>query len=162
MKQKHESPMKPKAHADADILNDVISVCRDGEALYSYVAKQVQDQQSRNMFSDMARIRLKIVKELEAEVTVRGEKPTRSGSLIGGIRRWYIDARHSFSDYQDEEFIAQLEETEARSLAVLRTAVAKAQDPALVLRLSSLVASFQMAYDRMSLLKKSFKKSAGH
>ncbi len=162
MTQKHEPQIQPKAHEDADILNDVISVCRDGAALYSYVAAQVLDQQSRNMFSEMAQIRSKIVNELEAEVKVRGAKPTRSGSLIGSIRRWYIDARHSFSDYQDKEFIAQLEETEARSLAVLRTAVAKAQDPTLVLRLSSLVASFQMAYDRMSLLKKSYRQSVGH
>ncbi len=144
------------ASEDADVLNDVISVCRDGEALYSYAAAQVQDQRSRNLFSDMARVRSKIVEELEAEVADRGVKPIQSESLSGRIRRWYLDAMHTVTDYHDKEFINELQETENRSVVVLRTAVSQVKDEALVMRLSSLVASFQIAHDRMRLLKESY------
>jgi uncharacterized protein (TIGR02284 family) len=157
MTHKRESEIRPESGADTDILNDVISVCRDGEALYSHVAGQVEDQQLRNMFSDMAQVRAAIVGELTAEVAIRGVKPKRSGSLTGNIRRWYLDARQDFSDYQDKEFIAQLEVTETRSLTVLRTAVSKVSDRSLAFRLSSLVASFQISHDRMKLLKQSYK-----
>lgn len=147
----------PEAKEDAEILNDVISVCRDGEDLYRYVADRVEDQQSRNIFSDMAKVRSNIVKELESEVILRGVEPKKSGTFVGAISKWYIDAKSRFVDYTERAFIEQLEETEQRSLKVLRTAVREIEDKSLVFRLSSVVATFQMAHDRMSALKHSYR-----
>ncbi|GJM11691.1 MAG: hypothetical protein DHS20C12_00940 [Pseudohongiella sp.] len=147
----------PEASEDAEILNDVISVCRDGEQLYRHVADRVSDQQSRNIFLDMARVRCQIVKELQSEVALRGAEPRSSETVVGKISRWYVEARSHFVDYKERAFIDELEETEERSLKILRTAVRKVEDKTLVYRLSSLVATFQMAHDRMRLLKASYK-----
>ena len=157
MTQKHEAETRLHARDDAEILNDIILVCREGETLYSHVATQVQDQQSRNLFVNMAEVRLKIAQELEAEAAVRGVELSNSGCQIDNIRRWYTEARHRFSQYHDKEFIAQLDETEKKSLAVLRTAVSKVTDKALAFRLSSLVASFQIVHDRMQKYKESYR-----
>jgi len=154
---KEATANSPDAKDDAEILNDVISVCRDGEKLYRYVAEQVDDQQSRNMFSEMARVRFQIVKELETEVAHRGADSKRSGTMIGKIIRWYVDAKNHFVDYHQKEFVEQLVETESRSLKILRGAVREVSDKSLAVRLSSLVATFQIAHDRMTLLKKSYK-----
>lgn len=141
---------------DAEILKNVISVCRDGEKLYRYVAEQVQDQQSRNIFSNMARVRSQIVNELESEMILRGAEPSRSGTVVGSISRWYVGARSHFVNYKEKEFVEQLKETEDRSMKILRSAVQKVEDKSLAYRLSSLVATFQIDHDRIQSLKASY------
>lgn len=142
---------------DAETLNDVISVCRDGERLYRYVAEQVEDQRLRNMFSDMAGVRLQILQELGSEVALRGAIPKKTGTIAGEISRWYVDARSRFINFSDREFIDQIEETEERTLRVLRRAVQAVEDRSLMFKLASLVATFQMSHDRMRAIQKSYR-----
>lgn len=144
----------PAAKEDAEMLNDVISVCRESEDLYRYVAEQVDDQYSRNMFSEMAKVRLQIVRELESGISIRGAAPRRSNTTIGKISRWYMDAKSHFVDYHEKEFVEQLEEIEGRLLKELRSAVREIKDKSLAFRLASLVATFQISYDRMIATKK--------
>ena len=146
----------PDAKGDAEILNEIISVCRDGEKLYRHVAEQVEDQQLRNMFSEMASVRLQIVSELKSEVMLRGCEPNCEGTMVGRLSRWYVDARSRFSNFADRVFIDQLEETEERTLKVLRSSVKQVDDRTLVVRLSSLVASFQISHDRMRAIQSSY------
>ena len=152
-----ENELDPVAKEDAEILYDVIKVCRDGEMLYRHVAGQVEDQQSRNIFSYMARVLSKIVRELESEVLIRVAKPKKIGSAAGQISQWYSGAKSRFVDYHDKAFIDQLVETTERSLQVFRAAVREVEDRSLVYRLSSQVASFQIAYDRMRTFKNSYR-----
>lgn len=154
------SPPKMKDGADAvedaEILNIVIAVCRDGEEFLRYVADQVKGQQSRNAFLEMASVRSDIVQELESEVRARGLKPNETGTLGGKVTQWYSEAKGHFVDFDNFEFIEQLENVEKRSLLVLRKAVHEVKDQSLVYCLSSLVADIQMAHDRLRLLKQSF------
>jgi uncharacterized protein (TIGR02284 family) len=156
MTPKHEPTVGPESLEDTDILNDVISVCRGGEALYSRAAAQVEDQHLRNMLSDMARVRSSIVNELAVDVGPTQVKPERSGAMIDDILCWYWDAQGSTTDYQDNGFIMQLERVETRALTLLRSAVSKLNNRALAFRLSSLVASLQISHDRMKLQKHSY------
>lgn len=157
MGQQPHSVIAPDNKEDAEILNDIVAVCRDGEKLYRHVANQVENQQLRNMFSDMARVRLRIARELESEVALRGQIPKGTGTMVGKITRWYVEARSHFINFGDRVFIDQLEETEERTLGVLRSAVQKVEDKSLVYRLSSLVATFQMSHDRMRAIQKSYR-----
>ncbi len=139
---------------DAVVLNDIVSVCRDGEKLYRYAAEQVEDQQLRNMFTEMASVRLKIARELESAVALLGTKPNRTGTMAGKISHWYVEARSHFVNYADKVFIDQLEKTEDKTLKVLRSAVQEVDDKSLMFRLSSLVALFQMSHDKMRSIQK--------
>ena len=157
MGSKTSGERDPDAMEDADVLNDIISVCRDGERLYRHVAEKVEDQRLRNMFAEMASVRLKIVRELESEVILRGAELKRAGSVVGMISRWYLDARSRFTNYTERVFIDQLEETEDKTLRILRSAVQEVEDKSVMFRLSSLVATFQMSHDRMLAIQKPHK-----
>ncbi len=144
----------PEAIEDAEILNDVIAVCRDGEKFYRHVAEHVEDQRLRNMFADMAQVRLQIVRELGSEVAMRGVSPRKTGTVVGQITAWYVDARSHFLSFYDKEFIAQSEKTEDEALKVLRSGVQAVEDKSLMFKLASLVATFQMSHDRMRSIRK--------
>ena len=102
----------------------------------------------------MANVRLEIARELESEVILRGVSPNRTGTMVGKISRWYVDARSHFVNFTERVFIDQLEETEDKALRVLRAAVQEVEDKSLMFRLSSLVATFQMSHDRMRAIQK--------
>ena len=140
---------------DARILNDVISVCRDGWEFYDHAAHQVDDQTLKTLFQGMASIRSEIVREFEPQVAVRGVEPRQSRTVAGTLQQWYTEAKSRFTSYSDHVFIAQVEKTEDRTLAVLRKAVKLVENSRLANQLASQVASVQMTHDRIKALRES-------
>lgn len=147
---------KPNNREDADILNDVIVICRDGEELYRHAAKQVGDQRIRNMYMEMARVRLQMLGELKIEESNLPSKSRHGGSVVGSSRRWYAAAK-TRADFHQQDFVEQLQVTEKRALRALRILVKQLKNRSLMLRLSSLVATYQVSHDRMKYLKQSYK-----
>lgn len=142
---------------DVAILEDVIAVCEDGRQLYQHVADQVTDQQSRSFFSEMAKVRAKIVKELEDRAPNGATSQSAAGSVAKTVRKWYADAAAKFRKDEEIALIEQIEANEKQSLSVLKKAVKNVQDKTLAQRLASLTASFQMALDQMKYLKETYR-----
>ncbi len=142
---------------EADILNEMISVCIDSCDFYRHAEQQVNSQPIRNLFSSMANIHSEIVDSLSSEIKLRGQPPTQAGTLTGQLHQWYASAKTKFSDYSEIIFIEQLEKHENRTLEIFRSAIKNIDDKQLVHMLSSKVASIQIIYDRMKFLKSSLR-----
>ncbi|GAB1267838.1 hypothetical protein NBRC116493_10910 [Aurantivibrio infirmus] len=153
MKSVGQQQTRPEKIHDAVIVNDIITICRDGKNFYRQAAQAVDDQALKNIFNGMADIRQDLVDELEPQVTYRGIDVAEFGSISGTIKIWYINAKEKFGDFGDRRFISQLTETESRTLNVMKAAVKAVDDNQLAGKLSSKIASIQMTYDRMKALK---------
>lgn len=99
---------------NADKLNDLIQILRDGRSFYQDAAGKVTDPALRVLFHDMAATRAAVIVDLAAEVRMEGETPADSGTVTGGLRKVYADALAALTSDKDGTYVNQLEAAEDR------------------------------------------------
>lgn len=97
------------------ILNDLVSVARDGKRFYEDAASKIDNPELRTLFTRIAAVKGDIVNSLSSEIRTTGDKPADSGTWVGNFNTLYGDMRAMFGD-KSYAFVAQLEESEDRLL----------------------------------------------
>lgn len=97
------------------ILNDLVSVARDGKSFYEDAATKIDNPELRTLFTRLATVKGDIVSSLSSEIRTTGETPADSGTWVGSFNKMYGDVRAMFGD-KTYAFVAQLEESEDRLL----------------------------------------------
>lgn len=97
------------------ILNDLVSVARDGKSFYEDTAAKIDNPELRTLFTRLATVKGDIVSSLSSEIRTTGETPADSGTWVGSFNKMYGDVRAMFGD-KTYAFVAQLEESEDRLL----------------------------------------------
>ena len=96
------------------ILNDLVSVARDGQDFYQHAADKVVDPDLKSLFTRIAGIKADIVATLSSEIKAAGgDKPTQSGTIVGELNKLYGDLR-ALAGGKDYAYVAQLEHSEDR------------------------------------------------
>jgi uncharacterized protein (TIGR02284 family) len=96
------------------LLNDLVSITRDGQDFYQHAAAKVSDPDLKALFGRIATIKAEIVTNLSAEIKAAGgANPTQSGTIVGELNKFYGDLR-SMLGGKDYAYVAQLEQSEDR------------------------------------------------
>ena len=94
------------------ILNDLITICKDGEQGFLKVAEEVIEQKLKTIFNDRAKACKEAGAELQGYVTKLGETPTDSGSILGALHRGWIDVKSAVTDRSTYEILNECEKGE--------------------------------------------------
>ena len=105
------------------LLNDLVSVCRDGENFYLDAAYEVRDPVVKRIFERMALVRTELIDELRPHINIRGEKVTTSGTVAGRLHQWYTDMKAKLSSDVENAYIEELEEVEDKTIEAFEDAI---------------------------------------
>ena len=111
------------------ILNDIISVTRDGKEFYEHAATKVDDSELMTLFARMAAVKGQVVSGLSSEIEAMGDEPAEKGTLAGDLSQMYGDLRALLGN-KDYAYVAQLEDSEDRLLKAFDAALADTDTPA--------------------------------
>lgn len=112
------------------ILNDIISVTRDGKEFYEHAATKVDDSELMTLFARMATVKGQIVSGLSTEIKAMGDKPAEKGTMAGDMSQMYGDLRAMLGN-KDYAYVAKLEDSEDRLLKAFDEAIGDKDTPAI-------------------------------
>lgn len=142
------------------ILNDIISVTRDGKEFYEHAASKVDDSELMTLFARMATVKGQIVSGLSNEIKAMGDKPAEKGTLAGDLSQMYGDLRALLGN-KDYAYVAKLEDSEDRLLKAFGEAIADADTPASTREiLGRYLPDVRSCHDLMRSRKLALKKAA--
>lgn len=96
----------------ASILNDLITICKDGEQGFLKVAKEAIEQKLQTAFTSRAQACKEAAIELQNQVKNLGEEPTDSGSILGALHRGWIEVKSAVTDRSAQEILEECEKGE--------------------------------------------------
>ncbi len=142
------------------ILNDLVSVARDGKSFYDDAASKIDNPELRTLFTRIATVKGDIVTSLSSEIRTTGDTPADSGTWVGSFNKLYGDMRAMFGD-KSYAFVAQLEESEDRLLKGFNDALQdKEISPNARMMLTRLLPEVRGCHDIMRTRKLEMKKAA--
>lgn len=104
------------------VLNDLVSVTRDGKTFYEYAATAVTDSELKTTFIRLAKVKGEIVDGLSTEIRAGGEKPADSGTWSGDFTKLYTKIRATLGD-KNFAYVAELEDSEDQLLKAFAKAL---------------------------------------
>ena len=110
------------------ILNDIVSVVRDGKAFYDTAIPKVHDPELKALFTRMAAMKGEVLSGLSAEVKAMDELPAAEGTWAGDLAKLYAEVRTLVGD-KDYEWVSQLENSEDRLVQAFDEAVQDTDTP---------------------------------
>lgn len=147
-------------HDTSKILNDIISVTRDGQEFYEHAATKVDDSELMTLFARMAAVKGQIVSGLSTEVKALGEQPAETGTWTGNLSQMYGDLRAVLGD-KDYAYVAKLEDSEDRLLKAFDETIADVDTPASVREiLGRYLPEVRSCHELMRTRKLALKKAA--
>ena len=143
-----------------NLLNDLVSIARDGKSFYEHAAIKVNDPELKSLFIQIARIKDEIATELSDQIEAAGEKPAETGTVAGEISRLYGDLR-ALAGSKDYAYVAQLEQAEDRLMKAFEEArTSKDISPQALAVLNRLVPEVRQCHELMRTCKHAMKKAA--
>ena len=82
---------------DIRVLNELITTTLDSADGYSEAAKDADNPTFKNLFSQWANERRRVVDELQEQVRILGGKPQDDGSTLASAHRMFLNIRDSLS-----------------------------------------------------------------
>ncbi|EKE84703.1 DUF2383 domain-containing protein [Idiomarina xiamenensis] len=139
-----------------DVVDDVISLCRDGMAFYLYAADNVDDYNLQRLFKARADMRSRLLQQLQRQLSADSVQRAIASGRAEQLQQWYREAIEQISSYDNFIFIELLERHEAQTLQLLKHAVKRINDQQMSEYLAEMAAHMQMGHDRMHALKSQF------
>ncbi len=93
-------------------LNELISICKDGEQGFATAAEGVEDAQLKALCLQYSAQRLGFARELQNEVQQLGGTPEKSGTVTGGLHRGWIDIKSVVTGRDEAAIISECERGE--------------------------------------------------
>lgn len=137
------------------LLQDLVQVTRDSQSFYQDAAKETSDSRLRDVFTRMASAKSGLINALSGTLVSLGETPVTDGTIAGGLRKAYADARTVFSKDDDKIYVGQLEETEDRVLEHFEEALSKTDSSSVRSVLTEHLPKVRACHDEMRALKQS-------
>lgn len=137
----------------ADLLNELIERCRDGEQFYRDAAVKAGSLALRGTFRQMAELRQRLIDELADQIHARGEQPSDRRTMLGASRHLIAEAMNALTLHDDDVYIRQLEATEHRLLVAYQRAVERIADDGARPVLRRHLLAVRAAHQRMRALR---------
>lgn len=94
------------------ILNDLITICKDGEQGFMKVTEEVAEEKLKTTFRDRAKACKDAATELQDQVKNLGEEPTDSGSILGALHRGWIEVKSVVANRTTKAILEECERGE--------------------------------------------------
>lgn len=111
------------------LLNDIVSVLRNGKTFYASAAIQVSDPELKTLFARMATVREEILTGLPTEAAMTIPNPTKLGALATELHTGYLEMT-TLVGGTDLGFVDRLLDSEIRFVKAIDLAVADTTLPA--------------------------------
>ena len=141
----------------ANVLNDLIETCKDGEYGFRTCAEGVKDASLKQVFEKRAQDCASGAAELQRLVGQYGGKAEDSGSLTGAVHRGWVKVVDALTGSSDKAILDECERGEDAALARYRAALKKDDLPADVRALiTRQQEGVQRNHDQIKSLRDSF------
>lgn len=138
---------------NAQLLQEIVQVARDGADFYDAAALEVSDAQLRQSFERSAEAKRALIAALSGRLEMMGAESPQTGTVRGALRKAYADLRASISRDDARVYVAQLEEVEDRLLALVEQAVAGTDNTEIRSQLQAHLPGVRACHDEMRRLK---------
>ena len=98
--------------AITDVLNDLITVSKDGEAGFNKAAEETTDENLKSTFTKRAKGCTHAIAELQRHVENLGGTPADNGSVLGALHRGWLDIKSAVMDRDAHAILAECERGE--------------------------------------------------
>ncbi|MFH1498764.1 MAG: PA2169 family four-helix-bundle protein [Verrucomicrobiota bacterium] len=140
----------------ADELNELIAICKDGEAGYQAAAGDTEDVLLKGLFQELSEQRAHCAHELQNTVALLGNSPRESSSVGGTLHRRWIDIKSLLVKNDAHAVLAECERGEDAAVAAYRQALAAEVIPPDIKNIITLqAADVQAAHDKIRDLRDS-------
>ena len=96
----------------ATVLNDLIDVCKDGEAGFRDAAEGTKESEYRALFNKYSAQRAEFARELQNQVAMLDEKPEKTGTVRGALHRGWINIKEAVTGNNLKAIIDECERGE--------------------------------------------------
>jgi len=141
---------------NANTLQDLVQIARDGVEFYTEAGKEVKDADLRATFARMADAKRDLIGSLSTKLIASNEDVPTGGTVAGKLRQMYADVRASISSNEEKVYVAQLEEAEDRLVEHYDAAIKEVQDPLVLAMLEAHMTRVRACHSEMRGLKLRF------
>jgi len=106
-----------------DVLEDLLESCRDGEYGFQTSAEHAKSSDIQTLLMRHARECGAAAAELEREITARGGKPPKGGTVAGALHRGWVSVRTALTSRDDKAVLEECERGEDTAVARYRKAL---------------------------------------
>jgi uncharacterized protein (TIGR02284 family) len=147
-------------HASAaDVLNQLIAICQDGELGFDTAASAVMDQAIKTELSQYCQDRRACVRELETALGAMGEKPRISDSVAGAMCRGWMNLTSAVIDDNEHAILSACERGEDATVESYGEAMTLPLPSPLNGLIASQFESIKRVHDRVRSLRDSVNKN---
>ncbi len=147
--------MKNTNESSISALNDLIEICRDGEAGYKSAAESAKSGELAQFFRKAAADRADYVRQLQARVSALGGDPEKSGSVSGAMHRGWLDMKSAISSSDAHAVLAECERGEDAAVKAYREALQKDLDAVSRELVARQARNIQAAHDSVKQMRDS-------
>src|SRR5437667_723420 len=94
------------------VLNGVVETCKDGEKGYKNAAADARDPTCRALFTHYSQQRAQFATALQSIIERYGGYPENNGSVVGAIRRGWMDLKSALEGGNDHAVLVGCERGE--------------------------------------------------
>jgi len=139
---------------NADVLQELIQLARDGAVFYADAAREVKDPTLVPLFNRMATAKRELISALGGQLERTGEVVSSSGTFGGSLRKTYTEVLAKLSSNDGKVYVDQLEQSEDRLLEHFDDAIAGAESVELRAQLTAHLPAVRATHDEMRRVKK--------
>jgi uncharacterized protein (TIGR02284 family) len=115
---------------DAEIINDLLAVCYEGEAFYREAVEYTQVQAMQPVFHQMAAIKAEIINDLKPCISAVDLNHQRNVMLIYGIQQSYKSIKAELAGGDERQAVARIQVLEQCVLNLMQDALEKVKTAA--------------------------------
>ncbi len=93
----------------AHVLNELIDVCKDGEAGFREAAQGVDNSNLKTLFNKYSSQRGEFARELQNQVVMLGELPEQTGTVRAALHRGWINIKQAVTGKNSKAIIDECE-----------------------------------------------------
>ena len=114
----------------AAVLNNLISICKDGVEGYTLAAKEAKGAGLKALLNSYVAQRERFATELQSDVERLGKQPETDGSVAGAMHRTWMSVKSAVTRRDDAAILAECETGETAATGAYEMALDKKEIPA--------------------------------
>jgi uncharacterized protein (TIGR02284 family) len=135
------------------VLNGLIETCKDGEKGYKNAAADVRDPVFRALFTHFSQQRAQFATALQATIERMGGHAENNGSVVGAIRRGWMDLKSALEGGSDHAMLVECERGEDAAKRNYEQAMRKALPYDIEILVQAQYTSILQAHDEMRRMR---------
>ncbi len=139
--------------APAEVLNDLIQTCIDGQKGFEAASKAIDDPAIRDELVGYSWQRQQFATELKSRLQAFGEKPSEHGSTTAALHRGWMDVKSAVGAGREHSVLAECERGEDAAVDAYRKAMNTGMPEEYTRVVSTQFQTIQRTHDRIKALR---------